>query len=202
MLCSRPRQLRLCRMRCGASFFRRERERSSAPHGAEHPSPTAAAERAALRSARCSTRAHGSSGSAGCGAERLSSVVKEKEAPPRMEQSIHPPWRQQSVPHSGVTAPPNGKTRQYKTGGGVSRVVLAVDGPGFRHLRRKNSIWISHCWLTVAALAKPESFISLHEVPISEIQRALRDRRRLHPRREFSAHRPRPARCFKKSGVG
>jgi hypothetical protein len=68
-----------------------------------HP-PQAAAERAALRSARSSARAHGSSGSAGCGAERLPTFT------PRKKKELRTTWsrasirhrRQQSVPHSGV----------------------------------------------------------------------------------------------------
>ena len=53
-----------------------EKKKSSAPHGAELHPPLAAAERAALRSARSSARADGSSGSAGCGAEHLPAQEK------------------------------------------------------------------------------------------------------------------------------
>ena len=97
-LCSRPRQLRLCRMRCGASSAREER----APHRMEesfHP-PTAAAEHAALRSARSFARAHGSSGSAGWGAERLQQ--EDKELRTAWSRASIPRRRQQSMPHSGV----------------------------------------------------------------------------------------------------
>ncbi len=53
-----------------------------------HPS-LAATERAALRTARSSARADGSSGSAGCGAE-LFMRERRGRAPRRMEQSSHP----------------------------------------------------------------------------------------------------------------
>ena len=66
-------------------------------------SPTAAVERAALRSARSSARAHGSSGSAGCGAECLPASRTEKRKSSAPHRAEHPsPRRQQSVPHSGV----------------------------------------------------------------------------------------------------
>ena len=71
------------------------------PTWSRAPSPTAAAERAALRSARSSARAHGSSGSAGWGAEHLlaSRPAKRKNSAPHGAE-LHPPRRQQSMPHS------------------------------------------------------------------------------------------------------
>ena len=67
---------------CGAELLpvleKEEEKKSSAPHGAELHPPLAAAERAALRSARSSARADGSSGSAGCGAELLPVLEKEE----------------------------------------------------------------------------------------------------------------------------
>jgi len=97
-------RFRLCRMRCGASSVTEMwKRKSSAPHGAERHPPLAAAERAALRSARSFARASGGSGSAGCGAEPLPSLrCGRGRAPRRMEQSAIRHWRQQSVPHSGV----------------------------------------------------------------------------------------------------
>ncbi len=85
-------------MGCGASSARKGR----APHRIEesfHP-PTAAAERAALRSAQSFARAHGSSGSAGCGAERLQQ--EEKELRTAWRRASIPQRRQQSMPHYGV----------------------------------------------------------------------------------------------------
>ena len=57
-----------------------------------------------LRSARSSARAHGSSGSAGWGAEHLpaSRPAKKKELHPTRSRASIPHRRQQSVPHSGV----------------------------------------------------------------------------------------------------
>jgi hypothetical protein len=76
---------------CGAELLPRMR-RGRAPHRMEqsiHP-PLAAAERAALRTARRSARAEGGSGSAGWGAELLPRMRRGR-APHRMEQSFQTP---------------------------------------------------------------------------------------------------------------
>jgi hypothetical protein len=66
----------------------KEKRKSSAPHGAELHPPQAAAERAALRSARSSARACGGSGSAGCGAELfIFRRLEEKEEEKRKKNS-------------------------------------------------------------------------------------------------------------------